>query len=150
MYSPIPYAFAQGNSLFILYSCSSPSPMKAVDLTPNPHLAAVISSAFYSLWNLLSGFLIPKPVKYSGWWIWFYYFCPIAWTLRGIITSQLGDVDTNLVGLGFETSIKAYIESYFGYGPGMIGVSVVVLIGFNLLFFLVFAVSIKLLNFQRR
>ncbi|KAK4762338.1 hypothetical protein SAY86_008106 [Trapa natans] len=95
-------------------------------------------------------FPILSSAEYSGWWIWFYNFCPIAWTLRGIITSQLGDVDTNLVGLGFETSIKAYIESYFGYGPGMIGVSVVVLIGFNLLFFLVFAVSIKVLNFQRR
>lgn len=38
----------------------------AVGLTSSQHLAAVISSAFYSLWNLLSGFLVPKPVsKYN-------------------------------------------------------------------------------------
>lgn len=37
--------------------------MMAVGLTPNQQLAAVVSSAFYSLWNLLSGFLIPKPVS---------------------------------------------------------------------------------------
>jgi len=37
--------------------------MMAVGLTPSQHLAAVISSAFYSLWNLLSGFLIPKSVS---------------------------------------------------------------------------------------
>ncbi|PKI49878.1 hypothetical protein CRG98_029716, partial [Punica granatum] len=84
------------------------------------------------------------------WWLWFYYICPIAWTLRGIITSQLGDVDTKLVGLGFEASVKEYLESYLGYGPGMIGVSVAVLVGFNLFFFAVFAVSVKVLNFQRR
>jgi hypothetical protein len=37
--------------------------MMAVGLTPSQQLAAVISSAFYSLWNLLSGFLIPKAVS---------------------------------------------------------------------------------------
>lgn len=37
--------------------------MMAVGLTSSQHLAAVISSAFYSLWNLLSGFLVPKPVS---------------------------------------------------------------------------------------
>jgi len=37
--------------------------MMAVGLTPSQHLAAVISSAFYSLWNLLSGFLVPQPVS---------------------------------------------------------------------------------------
>lgn len=37
--------------------------MMAVGLTPSQHMAAIISSAFYSLWNLLSGFLIPKPVS---------------------------------------------------------------------------------------
>ncbi|XP_031399616.1 ABC transporter G family member 31 [Punica granatum] len=184
MYSPIPYALAQGLVempyvllqtivygvityfminfertarkffLYLVFSFLTFSyftfyGMMAVGLTPTQHLAAVISSAFYSLWNLLSGFLIPKS-SIPVWWLWFYYICPIAWTLRGIITSQLGDVDTKLVGLGFEASVKEYLESYLGYGPGMIGVSVAVLVGFNLFFFAVFAVSVKVLNFQRR
>lgn len=37
--------------------------MMAVGITPTQHFAAVISSAFYSLWNLVSGFLIPKSVS---------------------------------------------------------------------------------------
>ncbi|KAL3740884.1 hypothetical protein ACJRO7_022072 [Eucalyptus globulus] len=124
--------------------------MMAVGLTPSPHLAAVISSAFYSLWNLLSGFLVPKP-NIPGWWIWLYYICPVAWTLRGVITSQLGDVDTQIVGPSFKGSVKEYLEVSLGYGgSGMIGVSVAVLIGFNLFFFAVFAFSVKVLNFQRR
>jgi hypothetical protein len=35
----------------------------AVGLTPTQHLSAVTSSAFYSLWNLVSGFIIPKAVS---------------------------------------------------------------------------------------
>ncbi|CAL8998997.1 unnamed protein product [Prunus brigantina] len=122
--------------------------MAAVGLTASPHLAAVISSAFYSLWNLLSGFLVPKP-HIPGWWIWFYYICPVAWTLRGIITSQLGDVETKMEGT-FQGTVKEYLEVSLGYGPGMIGVSAAVLVGFCILFFGIFAFSVKLLNFQKR
>ncbi|XP_028784726.1 ABC transporter G family member 31 [Neltuma alba] len=128
--------------------------MMAVGLTPSQHLAAVISSAFYSLWNLLSGFLIPKS-SIPGWWIWFYYICPVAWTLRGIITSQFGDVETIIVGPGFEGTVKQYLASSLGYdleinGVSAVLVSALVLIGFVLLFFGSFAVSVKFLNFQRR
>lgn len=38
--------------------------MVAIGLTPSQQMAAVVSSAFYSLWNLLAGFLVPKPVTY--------------------------------------------------------------------------------------
>ncbi|KAL2317497.1 hypothetical protein Fmac_031373 [Flemingia macrophylla] len=128
--------------------------MMAVGLTPSQHLAAVISSAFYSLWNLLSGFLIPK-ANIPGWWIWFYYICPIAWTLRGIITSQLGDVETKIVGPGFEGTVKEYLAVSLGLedkinGFSSVGISVLVLLGFIALFFGSFAVSVKILNFQKR
>lgn len=36
--------------------------MMAVAMTPNHHIASVVSSAFYGIWNLFSGFLIPRPV----------------------------------------------------------------------------------------
>lgn len=184
MYSPFPYAAAQGLVeipyillqtiifgiityfmmdfertagkfflyllfMFLTFTYFTFYGMMAVGLTPSQNLAAVISSAFYSLWNLLSGFLIPKPYI-PGWWIWFYYISPIAWTLRGIITSQLGDVETVVVGPGFKGSVKEYIQVTFGYEEGMVGVSVAVLIGFVLFFFGIFAVSVKVLNFQKR
>lgn len=85
-----------------------------------------------------------------GWWIWFYYICPVAWTLRGVICSQLGDVETIIVGPGFEGTVKKYLEVTFGYGPNMIGASIAALVGFCLLFFIVFALSVKFLNFQKR
>ncbi|KAJ9177235.1 hypothetical protein P3X46_012473 [Hevea brasiliensis] len=123
--------------------------MMVVGLTPSQHMAAVVSSAFYSLWNLLSGFLIPMP-KIPGWWIWFYYICPVAWTLRGIIISQLGDVESTIVGPGFEGSVKEFLKVNFGFESDMLGVSVVVLVGFCVIFFAIFAFSVKFLNFQRR
>ncbi|KMT19204.1 hypothetical protein BVRB_1g015960 [Beta vulgaris subsp. vulgaris] len=123
--------------------------MMAVGVTSTQHMSAVISSAFYSLWNLFSGFLIPQSYI-PGWWIWFYYICPVAWTLRGIISSQLGDVETIIVGEGFKGSVKKYLDLNYGFGSGMIGVSAVVLIGFNLLFFCAFLASIRFLNFQKR
>ncbi|KAE8649246.1 hypothetical protein Csa_015044 [Cucumis sativus] len=123
--------------------------MMAVGLTPTQHMAAIVSSAFYSLWNLFNGFLVPK-TSIPRWWIWFYYACPVSWTLRGIISSQLGDVETMIEGPGFEGTVKQYLEVSLGYGDGMIGVSVAVLFAFIFLFFSVFATSLKLINFQKR
>ncbi|CAN6442072.1 unnamed protein product [Victoria cruziana] len=36
--------------------------MMAVALTPNYHVAYIVSAAFYAIWNLFSGFIIPQPV----------------------------------------------------------------------------------------
>ncbi|XVF05337.1 hypothetical protein REPUB_Repub05bG0163600 [Reevesia pubescens] len=123
--------------------------MMAVGLTPSQQMAAVVSSAFYSLWNLLSGFLIPKP-NIPGWWIWFYYICPVAWTLKGIISSQLGDVEIMIVEPTFQGTVKEYINTVFGIDPGIMWYSVAVLIGFCILFFGIFAFSVKFLNYQKR
>lgn len=76
--------------------------------------------------------------------------CPVAWTLQGIITSQLGDVETEIVEPEFQGTVKEYVEVSLGYGPGMTGVSAAVLIGFCILFFTIFAFSVKFLNFQNR
>lgn len=36
--------------------------MMNVAITPNVHIAAILAAAFYSLFNLFSGFCIPRPV----------------------------------------------------------------------------------------
>ncbi|XP_066345250.1 ABC transporter G family member 51 isoform X1 [Miscanthus floridulus] len=135
--------------LFLTFTYFTFYGMVAVGLTPTQDVAAVVSSAFYSLWNLLSGFLIPQS-RIPGWWIWFYYICPVAWTLRGIITSQLGDVQTRIVGPGFDGTVQEFLEESLGFKQGMAGVTVAVLIGFSLFFFAIYATSIKVINFQRR
>ncbi|KAK4852681.1 hypothetical protein QYF36_026139 [Acer negundo] len=93
--------------------------MMAVGLTPNQHLAAVISYAFYSLWNLVLGFLVAKP-SIPRWWIWFYYICPVAWTMQGVITSQLGNVETIIKQPGFKGSVKVYLDVNLGYDYGYV------------------------------
>ncbi|XP_010521947.1 PREDICTED: ABC transporter G family member 31-like [Tarenaya hassleriana] len=123
--------------------------MMVVGFTRTLHLAAVISSAFYSLCELLSGFLVPKPFI-PKWWVWFYYINPVSWTLRGIILSQLGDVETIIDEPTFHGTVKEYIERNLGYEEGTMGISAVVLLAFCALFFSAFALSVKFLNFQRR
>lgn len=88
--------------------------------------------------------------RIPGWWIWFYYICPTAWTLNGIISSQLGDVETMIVEPTFQGTVKEYIHTVFGIDSGMIGVSVAALVGFSVLFFGAFAFSVRFLNFQKR
>ncbi|KAJ8541398.1 hypothetical protein K7X08_002214 [Anisodus acutangulus] len=60
----------------------------------------------------MSGFLVPLP-SIPGWWLWFYYISPVAWTLRGIISSQLDDVEEIISGPGFEGTVEEYLESKF-------------------------------------
>lgn len=38
--------------------------MMAVAITPNHQVSAVFAASFYSLFNLFSGFFIPRPVSY--------------------------------------------------------------------------------------
>lgn len=38
--------------------------MMAVSISPNEHIASIISGAFYGVWNLFSGFIIPRPVSF--------------------------------------------------------------------------------------
>lgn len=88
--------------------------------------------------------------KIPGWWIWFYYISPQSWALQGIITSQLGDVESRVVGPGFDGTVKQFINEQFGFDPEMMGASAGVLIGFCILFFVLYAMSVKFLNFQTR
>jgi len=37
--------------------------MMTVAVTPNHHVASVVASAFYGIWNLFSGFVIARPVS---------------------------------------------------------------------------------------
>ena len=39
--------------------------MMTVAVTPNHHISSIIASAFYSIWNLFSGFIVPRPVSFS-------------------------------------------------------------------------------------
>ena len=86
-----------------------------------------------------------------GWWSWFYYISPVAWTLHGLVASQLGDVTTEMTtSAGKIMRVQDFIYEYFGFRHSQLGLCVMVLVGFVLLFWIIFTSSIKFLNHQHR
>ncbi|KAK4836952.1 hypothetical protein QYF36_001596 [Acer negundo] len=120
--------------------------MMTLAVTPNYLIASIVSSAFYAIWNLFTGFIVPQKMI-PVWWRWYYWMCPVAWTLYGLIVSQFGVVDDMLdVGI----TVDEYLRSYLGYKHEFLGVVAAVMVAFPVVFALVFAISIKLFNFQSR
>eukprot|EP00898_Chlorokybus_atmophyticus_P004211 jgi/Chlat1/4791/Chrsp31S04779 len=124
--------------------------MCSVVLTPNVQLAAVLSTFFYSFWNLFAGFIITRE-QMPGWWKWYSYINPVSWTLYGLVGSQLADDDhvIDVAGTGSET-IKHFINNYFGFKYSFLGQTAGILIAFVITFAGVVVVGIKFLNYQRR
>ncbi|XP_020587829.1 LOW QUALITY PROTEIN: ABC transporter G family member 42-like [Phalaenopsis equestris] len=124
--------------------------MMTVSISPNHQMAAILSSAFYAIFTLFSGFYIPKSMI-PKWWIWYYWICPLAWTVYGLIVSQFGDVDALIRVPGqADRPINLYVKEHFGYDRDMLGVVGVVLVSFSVLFAFIFVFCIRSLNFQRR
>ncbi|KAJ4842239.1 hypothetical protein Tsubulata_045945 [Turnera subulata] len=125
--------------------------MMTVSLTPNHQLASVFAATFYALFNLFSGFFIPRP-KIPKWWVWYYWICPVSWTVYGLIVSQFGDVtDTiKLPGSNQFPRIKDYLDDHFGYKSDFMAPVAVVLVAFPIFFAFLYAFCIKNLNFQNR
>lgn len=86
------------------------------------------------------------------WWVWYYWACPVAWTLYGLITTQFGDV-TSLVTPSDGSPpimVKEYVAKTFGMTSDMIGPAVAMPVVFTVVFAAVFAIGIKYFNFQQR
>ncbi|XP_073136046.1 pleiotropic drug resistance protein 1-like [Henckelia pumila] len=126
---------------FVLYG------MMTVAVTPNHNVAAVISSFFYGIWNLFSGFVVPRP-RIPIWWRWYYWATPVAYTLYGFIITQFGDIQDRLEDDG--RTVEQYLKEYFGFERDMLAAVALILLGFVVLFTFIFAYSIKTFNFQRR
>ncbi|XP_071709146.1 pleiotropic drug resistance protein 1-like isoform X2 [Rutidosis leptorrhynchoides] len=120
--------------------------MMTVAVTPNHNFAAIISSAFYAIWNLFSGFIVPR-TRIPIWWRWYYYICPTAWTLYGLVTSQFGDI-TGKLDTG--ETVAEFVHQFYGFEFDYIKYVAVIIVGFTVLFGFIFAYSIKAFNFQKR
>lgn len=82
------------------------------------------------------------------WWRWYHWANPVAWTLYGLIVSQYGDemdvmTDTN-------ETVRRFVRSYLGFRHEFIGAVAAMVAGFGVVFGLIFALSIKMFNFQKR
>ncbi|KAG2700044.1 hypothetical protein I3760_07G215100 [Carya illinoinensis] len=120
--------------------------MMAVAVTPNHSIASIVSSAFYAIWNLFSGFVLPR-TRMPIWWRWYFWVCPVSWTLYGLTASQFGDIKDKL---DTGETVEDFLRSYFGYRHEFLGVVAVAIVGFPVLFGFTFAYSIKAFNFQKR
>ncbi|KAM0064290.1 putative ABC transporter, AAA+ ATPase domain, ABC-2 type transporter [Helianthus debilis subsp. tardiflorus] len=123
--------------------------MLFVAVTPSIPEAAILESAFYTMFNLFAGFLVPKP-KIPNWWIWLYYLTPTSWSLNAMLTSQYGDVKTNILVFGEAKSVEAFIKDYFGYHHDLLPLTFVILALYPILLASLFAFCISKLNFQKR
>lgn len=81
------------------------------------------------------------------WWRWYYYICPISWTLYGLVASQFGDVKAEL-----ETNetVGEFVRDYFDFRHDYVGYVAVIIVGICVLFGFIFAFSIRTFNFQKR
>uniref|UniRef100_A0A2K2B8V3 ABC transporter domain-containing protein n=2 Tax=Populus trichocarpa TaxID=3694 RepID=A0A2K2B8V3_POPTR len=120
--------------------------MMAVAVTPNHHIAAIVSTAFYAIWNLFSGFIIPR-TRIPIWWRWYYWGCPVSWSLYGLVVSQYGDIQEPITAT---QTVEGYVKDYLGFDHDFLGVVAAVVLGWTVLFAFIFAFSIKAFNFQRR
>ncbi|KAK4837912.1 hypothetical protein QYF36_009466 [Acer negundo] len=70
----------------------------------------------------------------------------------GLIVTQYGDMEDTIKVLGIspDPSIKWYVQNHFGYDLNFMGPTAVNLVAFATFFALMFAVCIKILNFQHR
>ncbi|XP_017606609.1 pleiotropic drug resistance protein 1-like isoform X2 [Gossypium arboreum] len=122
--------------------------MMAVAVTPNHYIAAIVSAAFYGVWNLFSGFIIPRP-SMPIWWRWYYWICPVSWTLYGLVASQFGDI-THMLEDGNNETVEQYLRNFYDFRHDYLGLVAAVIVSFAVLFGAIFTVSIKMFNFQRR
>ncbi|XP_058191654.1 pleiotropic drug resistance protein 3-like isoform X2 [Rhododendron vialii] len=123
--------------------------MLLIAMTPSFPVAAILQSLFYVMFNLFCGFLIPLP-QIPKWWVWMYYLTPTSWTLRGMLTSQYGDIQKNITAFGETKTVSAFLRDYFGYHHDELPIAGVVLIMYPIIFASLFAYCIEKLNFQRR
>ncbi|XP_049933597.1 pleiotropic drug resistance protein 3-like isoform X2 [Nymphaea colorata] len=123
--------------------------MLMVSLTPNIQVAAILSSVFYTMLSLFSGFLIPGP-QIPKWWIWLYWATPTNWTLRGLFTSQYGDIQKQVAVFGKWQSISSFLKDYFGFQQDQLGAVAAVLLAYPVVFAVLFTYFMSKLNFQRR
>ncbi|KAG8497099.1 hypothetical protein CXB51_008303 [Gossypium anomalum] len=153
MYSSWAYSFAQ--LFWALYSmfCTllyfNYLGMLLVSLTPNNQVASIVVSSAYTMLNLFAGFIIPKS-QIPKWWIWLYYICPTSWAMNGMLTSQYGDVDKQILAFGETKTVAAFIEDYFGFHHSSLGIVAIFLFIFPVICATLFAYFIGTLNFQRR
>ena len=154
--------------------------MLTVAITPNHHIAAIVSTLFFGIWNIFSGFIIPRPVStilllllymldFLAYGIFvirpFLIFLlvkpqriPVWWRwyywANPIAWTLYGLIASQFGDMEDKMesgeTVKHFLRDYFDFKHDFLAAVAGVLTCFPGLFALLFAVAIKQLNFQRR
>ncbi|KAG2580460.1 hypothetical protein PVAP13_6NG344400 [Panicum virgatum] len=124
--------------------------MMTVALTPNIEIAMGLSFLIFIFWNVFSGFIIAREMM-PVWWRWVYWADPAAWTVYGLMFSQLGHRTEQILvpGVG-EQTVREFLEGYLGLQDRHFELVTCLHLAIIGLFALLFFLAIKHLNFQRR
>ncbi|KAH0469909.1 hypothetical protein IEQ34_001467 [Dendrobium chrysotoxum] len=123
--------------------------MLIMSLSRSTQVASVLLGACCTMLNLFSGFLMPKP-HIPKWWIWLYWICPTSWTLNGLLTSQYGDVTTEIIAFGETKTVTTFLTQHYGFHPNQSRLVAFAIACFPLIFASLFFYYVGKLNFQRR
>uniref|UniRef100_A0A804Q8K5 ABC transporter domain-containing protein n=1 Tax=Zea mays TaxID=4577 RepID=A0A804Q8K5_MAIZE len=124
--------------------------MMAVALAPSIEIASGLSFLIFMIWNVFSGFIVSRKMM-PPWWRWMYWADPAAWTVYGLMFSQLGDC-TELIHVPGQPDqpVRLFLEEYLGLQGDYFILVTVLHIALSMLFGIVFYISIKYLKFHRR
>ncbi|XP_044978700.1 ABC transporter G family member 45-like [Hordeum vulgare subsp. vulgare] len=124
--------------------------MMTVALTPNIEIASGLSFLIFIFWNIFSGFIIGREMI-PVWWRWVYWANPAAWTVYGLMFSQLGDrTEPILVPGQPNQTVREFLEGYLGLEDHYFNLVTYLHLIIIMLFAVIFFISLKYLNFQRR
>ncbi|KAG4192008.1 hypothetical protein ERO13_A07G131100v2 [Gossypium hirsutum] len=123
--------------------------MAIASLSSTYQMASICGSFCITVVNLFSGFLIPQPML-PKWWVWFYWIIPTSWTLRGLFTSQYGDINREIIAFGKRKTITAFLESHYGFKREDLLLTAILLLAYPIFFASIFIYFTAKLNFQKR
>lgn len=85
------------------------------------------------------------------WWRWYYWANPAAWSIYGVVVSQMGE-NHDIIEIPGDSNMPAnfFLKHYFGYEHTFLRAAFGAHFGFVLIFLVVFACGIKFINFQKR
>lgn len=93
-------------------------------------------------------------------WSWYYYLNPFAWSIYGLVASQLGDDFTNSVNtygfdpddgpFGQDLYVAQFIYRYYGYDAAFLVYLIPIVLGFTIAFWGIATAGLKHLVYIHR
>lgn len=85
------------------------------------------------------------------WWRWAWYVNPVAWMAAAVASNQLAGDETVIVdGAGNPSTVSEFLDSGYGYYPGLAWPAVGILFAFIVLFRIISSLAVRYLSFQSR